>query len=305
MKDFPDLFAEFANARGYHLRENTIVWYYNMVCPYYKWVQVQPDEPDWTLVTTIESYLTDCKKRGLADATIASIRRGLSGFFAWLCDRQYLSANPVLATVKPSKHRKMKTIITYPEFKRFFDSIPSDDWVGLRDRCILEILFFSGLRAGEVLRLKREHMDLQELVIFVEDGKGGHDRLVACSPKLPELMHEYLKLRPRWNDSTLFLSADGQKNIRGYMTLSGLRQMLIRRADFAVLPYRCPKTYRHSYATNFLGVGVRLSSLSKMMGHVDERTTRIYGDHLIEDLVEEYVNAYYALLHKQPRRKMH
>lgn len=170
---------------------------------------------------------------------------------------------------------------------------------------MLEILFFSGLRAGEVLTLKREHIDLEGLTIFVEDGKGGNDRLVACSPQLPKLLLEYLKVRPHWHDSTLFLSANGNKEIRGYMTISGLRQMIHRRTEAAGLPYRCPKTFRHSYATNFLGAGVRRSSLSTMMGHVDERTTRIYGEHLIEDLVEEYVNAYYALLRKQTRRKLH
>ncbi|MCB9150939.1 MAG: tyrosine-type recombinase/integrase [Caldilineaceae bacterium] len=295
MKDFPDLFAEFANAKSSWVRSKTLRGYTDVTGHYWNWIGQQPQLLDWTHVATVENYLANRRRDGLADASLATVRRTLSVFFNWLVKRQYLDTNPVALTDKPIIRRKLKTYITPGEFAQFLSSIPSYSWMDLRDRCLLLILFFSGLRAGEAVRLCLNDVDNEQLAITVRNGKGGHDRMVPCTPDLPASLSAYLKARPSWSKPIIFVSNNGFGGIRGPITADGVRQMLKRRFAAAHMEYHNIKAFRHSFGTNFLNAGVRRSSLAEMMGHTDEKITAIYAQHEHRALIREYRLAYEQL----------
>jgi integrase/recombinase XerD len=166
---------------------------------------------------------------------------------------------------------------------------------GLRDRCILELLFSTGLRVSELVSLNIEKINLKTREFGVV-GKGGKSRVVFVSRRAVSFLDRYLRTRVD-NYSPLFIRYSGAVNISDggesmRLTARSVQRILKKYVRKAKLPVDAtPHTLRHSMATDLLRSGADLRSVQEMLGHKNIATTQIYThvtDKRLREIHEEF-----------------
>lgn len=142
----------------------------------------------------------------------------------------------------------------------------------LKHKAIICLLYSTGLRVGELLNLRPEHIDGKRMIIYVVAGKGGKDRPVPLDPKLLDLLHSYYcQYRPQ--GGYLFQGQSGPQ----YSERS-INQFLKKYAAAAgIRKHIHAHLLRHSYATHVLEAGGDMAILQKLLGHKNIKTTHIYA----------------------------
>lgn len=160
-----------------------------------------------------------------------------------------------------------------------------------RNHAIFSTFIFAGLRKKELLSLKYTDVDIDNLSIFVRQGKGAKDRVIPMSFTLAQTLKKYLEERKRLNRtcSAFFTSLNRDMGF----TDIGLRRLVRKIRATAKIPFTIHKL-RHTFATLMLEGGCDIYSLSKMMGHSDIKTTTIYlaasAEHLRSQMTKHPLN---------------
>lgn len=181
-----------------------------------------------------------------------------------------------LANVK----RPQVTFLTPEELENLAAQPNTAKLNGLRDRAIIELLFSSGLRVSELVKLDRGHINLSRQEFSVR-GKGQKDRPVFISPEAANWVDLYLKKRQD-NSPPLFIRYSGNKTTDtsgnySRLTPRSVQRLIARYARLAgITKHVSPHTLRHSFATDLLMNGADLRSVQAMLGHANISTTQIY-----------------------------
>ncbi|MFN8468586.1 MAG: tyrosine-type recombinase/integrase [Caldilineaceae bacterium] len=239
----------------------------------------------------IELFFVTERLRNLAPATIHARYRALKVFYNWCVSRGYLSASPIDKVEKPALPHKRPNRATLAEYELLLDSIPTNaTWLDSRDRCILRILFFSGLRLSECARLRVSDLDVNGRRIMIRAGKGAKDRTVPFAADCAADLLEYLYTRPTWRGPELWLKSDGYHGLAGALAPEGIRQILRRRCIRAGCRILNPHSFRHGFAMTLLNVGhAEMSAISRMLGHSKTQVTEaVYAQWNDDGLSDEY-----------------
>lgn len=177
-------------------------------------------------------------------------------------------------------HRPEVNFLSSEELERLLNAPDSSKINGLRDRAILELLFSSGLRVSELVKLNRDHINLKTREFMVR-GKGQKDRPVFISEAAGHWVSEYLKQRSD-NYRPLFIHYSGVKSELDEGNYTRLTARSVQRAvgKYArlagITKHVTPHTLRHSFATDLLRNGADLRSVQALLGHSNISTTQIY-----------------------------
>lgn len=273
----------------------TITWYGEQFDTYERW-RVAAGLPD-VLPTNdeIDAYLAEQQERH-KPATVHARFRALRALCNWLQRRKKIAAdeNPFTLLSPEDAPHVPQEIRPYPsadDVARLLASIPDRTWLDHRDRLIVLILYYSGLRRAELCALEVADIDTQRLQITVAHGKGNKARIVPCTEEVRHVLAAYLFCRPKHTER-LLLASDGYEGVKGLLQAEGVRQMLIRRCRAAEIPYRNPHAFRHGLAMMLLNNGMRLTSVAKVLGHSDPAVThKVYAHTLDETVRREYEEA--------------
>ncbi len=280
------------------LSPRTIGYYHQQVGGFLLWLD--DDAADKTVSrAVVEAYLIE-RRKGRSPATVSAAYRALRSFFGWVVENGYFTeqTSPMYKVAAPRVPKKLPKYVTPEEFDSLYGSIDGDTWTDYRDRTMLLLLFWSGLRKGEVVGLTRRDLNLKEKMLLVRAGKGDKSRIVPFTPKLEEELDGYLTRRPDDADDidALFVSNDGGGQVRGALTDWGLGSMLRRRCTDAGLRKMNAHAFRHGFAMNFLNAGMGISAVAAAMGHASVQTTEgTYARWLAKGLQREYGQAYHNL----------
>lgn len=219
--------------------------------------------PDKITKEMMEDYLLYLKtERNLAPNGLSVKVSGMRFFCKYVledeerCPRYY-----------NKKVRKLPTVLTQEEIWRIIN-VPKN----IKHRLILMTIYSGGLRASEVIKLKPEHIDSKQMLIKIEEGKGGKDRYTLLSKKLlVELREYYKKYQPK---NYLFPSSYKSKEFLNYETIRSIYEK--SRKIAGVKTGIGPHTLRHSFATHLLEAGYDLRRIQILMGHKNLTTTMIY-----------------------------
>lgn len=270
---------------------STIHWYDAQITGFLLWLDV-PDLHADDLPALIDRHLADERRRGVKPSTVAARYRALSAWLNWCSRRKLIERNPIPELDKPSVPKEQARHVTLEECTRILESIASADWADHRDRLLVLLLFFSGLRASEVTHLHVTDVDSRAGTVLVRNGKGGKARIVPTAPQVGAVLLDYIYSRPAWGGPELWLSADGSGGVRGPLTTDGLRQVLKRLCRQAGVEYLHPHAWRHGFAMTFLNAGAPLSAVSAMMGHSNTTVTQqVYASWQTRGLLREYEGA--------------
>lgn len=215
----------------------------------------------------------------------------LRGFLGYLAKRDILSLSPEKIEL-PKINRKQVTFLHYDEITRMLGIIPLNNEQGLRDRAIIELLFSSGLRVSELVRLDRSHVNTKRREFMVR-GKGQKDRPVFISEAAAERVATYIATRLD-NLPPLFLSYSRNSSATTSgdfrrLTPRSVQRIITMYARLAgITKHVTPHTMRHSFATDLLMNGADIRSVQSMLGHSNISTTQVYTHVTDEHLREVY-----------------
>lgn len=214
--------------------------------------------------------------------------KSLRAFLKWCVGRNYLSVNPILPIEKPRLEKKLPKRVTRQEALKIleysFNRKSTYRFERYRNRGVMALMIYAGLRASEVFNLKLNDVDLKNNVISIFEGKGAKDRIVPICLPLQRILLEYLKDRERLERKSIHFFTSTRGDIP--FTYNGLKkvvEVLKRETGINFSAHRL----RHTFATLMLEGGCDLFSLQKMMGHSDIKTTTIYLSTTVNHLQEQ------------------
>ena len=237
----------------------------------------------------IRSYLAEYRGRnGCGNMTLDNIRRVLSSFFGWLEAEDKIVKNPV---------RKIHKIKIPLEKKEPFSEEEIEDLRAecsgsLRDIAILELCLSSGIRVGELVKLDKTDIDLQNRSGKVM-GKGSKEREIYFDIRALRAVKKYLESRSDGN-SALFVSRRSYKEKNGYtrISINAVETMIRRAGTKAGVENTHPHRFRRTFATRALDKGMPIELVQVLLGHTKIDTTLRYAmvqQHNVRAAHEKYV----------------
>jgi tyrosine recombinase XerC len=230
--------------------------------------------------TVIRNYLAYLYRRGNSKPTAARKLSTLKTFYKFLCARGLAAENPTVTFHGPKLPRKLPRYLDETSAAVLVEFPREDKFAAVRDRAMLETLYGAGLRAGEVVGLDLDDVDLFSGTVKVK-GKGDKVRVVPLGDTAVEAVKRYLDFRalllssrvgPPLAAEALFLNPSG-----GRLTSRSLQRIVKKYArQIPNVGDVSPHALRHSFATHLLDRGADLRSVKELLGHSSLSTTQIY-----------------------------
>lgn len=272
----------------------TLIWYQEQLAAYRKWAKDTGFSEALPSADIIDEYIAAQHAAGLSPATVHARFRALRAVFRFLEKRRKLShdANPIHLLEAPTVPTQVRRYVTPEDLDTLMAGITGQTWLDHRDRVVFLVLFYSGLRLGELCGLTVDDIDLQRLEITIRHAKGDKARVVPTVEELRPVLTAYYYTRPN-HTPALLLASDGYGGNAGDLTPEGVRQMLKRRCRrVGIVPPFSPHAFRHGFAMWLLNAGARLTTVSTAMGHSDPQITHeIYAHTTVATVRAEYDEA--------------
>lgn len=263
--------------------KNTIESYKNDLIQFLENLKNKP--LDKVSVEDIRNFIK--KESDISEKSLARKLSSLRTFYDFLVKKGYMSISPMDGVEGPRIGKYLPDVLSIEEVDKLLELEPTDNYT-FRNRCILELLYSTGLRISELTSLKLENIDLDESLIKVM-GKGSKERIVPLNDIATEYMTKYIKeIRPNMlkkeQTDYVFLNNHGKG-----LTRQAVFKMIKKRAeDIKLKKEISPHTLRHSFATHLLQNGADIRFIQELLGHSDVGTTEIYTHIINETLKKDY-----------------
>lgn len=232
-------------------------------------------------------------EEGYAPASIGRKLSALRSLFRYLVREGRVERSPLVLVPAPKRGRKLPVVLSLDEVERLLEAPDIATPTGLRDRCLFEVMYATGVRVGELLSLRGSDIDWVRRSVLVH-GKGEKERIVLLGDLAVDALEAYIHrgrpalLRGRTSEA-LFLSHLGTPlSIRGFHDVLGRHV-----AAAGIARHITPHTLRHTFATHLLEGGADLRSVQELLGHARVATTQVYTH-----ISEGYLREVYARAHR-------
>ena len=244
--------------------------------------------------TLLRSFLAYLQSLGLARASRARKTETLRSFFSYLARQSLLPRSPAVGLRSVKTERRLPKYLRSDEMEALLAAPAAETALGLRDRALLETLYATGMRAGELVTLCLSDVDYDEGVIRVI-GKGNKERMTLLGRQAVFALQRYVRkgrpellLNAEKDDGALFVNRYG-----GRLSDRGVRKLFDRYCDAASTHLKItPHVLRHTFATHLLSNGADLRLIQELLGHASLATTQMYTHVSTERLQEVYAQAH-------------
>ncbi len=215
----------------------------------------------------IRDYLLYLSYENLSSATINLAHNALEFYYGTILKRKF--------TIPfQKKEQRIHYVASLDDIEKMI-AVTSNP----KHKLIIKLLYCSGVRRSELVKIKLDHIDAGRKLINIYQGKGNKDRYTVISSALLTEIKTYVDKRP-YQSEYLFASRDG------HLTTATIEAVIKEAARKARIKNITPHTLRRSFATHHLHQGTKLPYVQKMMGHKDIRTTQGYWEIPLECLNE-------------------
>ena len=288
-------FIEWSRVKGY--AEATLESREKYLRYFAQWLDTRgitrPQEVNRPMLERFQRYVFHYRKadgRPLANNSQLAHILPVIAFYRWLTKSNFILANPAADLDIPRKVKTLpRQVLTAQEMEKVFQQFNISEPLGLRDRAIFEMFYSSGIRRGELSKLKILDVDAERGVLFLKETKGWKDRTVPIGERALAWLEKYLReVRPSLvvppDDGTLFLSKDGHPLTPDALTDMGAAY--ITAANIG--KQGACHIFRHTMATLMLEGGADIRYIQQMLGHESLNTTEIYTRVSIRGLQEVF-----------------
>ncbi|HOL22441.1 MAG TPA: tyrosine recombinase XerC [bacterium] len=214
---------------------------------------------------------------------VASIK----AFFKFLYSRRFIKNNPALLLYTPKVPEKLPEFLSEKEVIKIIEAPEGTSWQIKRDRAILELLYATGIRVGELVSLTVKDINFIDETVKVM-GKGKKERIVPVGGPAMKSLIAYIEARHNSRSEKVFLNKYGKP-----LTERSVERLVEKYSKKAGIAKKVtPHTFRHSFATHMLERGADLRTVQELLGHERITTTQIYTHLTLEKLREFYNKAH-------------
>ena len=216
----------------------------------------------------MRSYLSDYQKQNnCTKVTVDNVRRNISSFFSWLEEENYILKSPMRRIHKIKTNQQVKEIITDEDIEKIRDKCSCK-----RDLAMIDLLYSTGIRVGELVNLNISDIDFEarECVVF---GKGGKERKVYFDAKAKLHIRDYINSRED-NNPALFVTLDAPYD---RLKISGVEIRMRNLGRSLNLSRVHPHKFRRTMATRAIDKGMPIEQVQKILGHSQIDTTMQYA----------------------------
>ncbi|MFV9503951.1 MAG: tyrosine recombinase [Oscillochloridaceae bacterium umkhey_bin13] len=241
----------------------------------------EQDVTAWADVTHdhVLRFMLFLRERRYASSTMARRTAAIKSFFGYLTSQQIVPSDPTEQIDSPKVDREPPKSIAPHQVDALLElPLRSSSPEGLRDKAMLELLYATGMRVGELVALEIKDLDLAYGTVRCA-GRGGRERTLPLTPATGTALEEYLDTGrgqlARNNpepDTALFLNHRGKR-----LTRQGFWLILKGYAEQVGLDDLTPHTLRHSFAAHLISDGAELREVQERLGHASLSTTQVYA----------------------------
>jgi integrase/recombinase XerD len=238
--------------RGFSLNTERTYLHHNQA--FLAFVKKQPAE---VVENDIRLYLAHLLREEKQKSSVALVRSALLFYYNEVLKKSFASIKT------PKIPKKLPITLTKEEIKKLLEATHG------KSQLLIKLLYASGLRISEALKLKVEDLEIEQRIGWVRNGKGGKDRMIILSEQVLAELKEYLRTN-KITAGYIFLGRNGRP-----MT-SRNAQLIVQRASAGMAKHITPHKLRHSFATHLREAGQDLRVIQELLGHSSIQTTEIY-----------------------------
>jgi integrase/recombinase XerC len=240
----------------------------------------------------IRAWIVSMLENNIAPVTIHRKISCLRVFYRYLRKEGAIESDPLEKLVLPKRKKRLPVFVSEESLSKLLDSYEfGEDFAGVRNRTIIEMLYNTGMRRSELIGLHDNDVDITGETVRVL-GKRNKERIIPIvRPFIPRLK-EYIKVR---DDS-------GFTDINGWFFITDKRNKLYDKYVYTIvkkyltmvttIEKRSPHVLRHTFATHMLNKGADLNSIKELLGHANLSATQVYTHNTFEKLKKVYKQAH-------------
>lgn len=240
----------------------------------------------------IRSWIVSLVDSGYSAKSVHRKISSLRVFYRFLMKCGYVTGDPAAKVVLPKIRKKLPVFVAEDAMDKLLDNYEfGDDFSGIRNSVVIEMLYSTGMRRAELTGLKDADVDLQGATVKVT-GKRNKQRIIPLLKPVTVRLGEYIKVRnecfPGREEGWFFVGNKGNKLYDKYV-YNIVRKYL---AMVTTIEKKSPHILRHSFATHMLNRGADLNSIKEFLGHANLSATQIYTHNSFEQLRKIYKQAH-------------
>lgn len=239
----------------------------------------------------IRSWIVRLMENNLSARSVNRKITTVKSFFKFLLREQIVEVNPAIHLALPKIRKKLPNFVEEKNLNHLLDDgFFTDDFVGIRDKLIITLLYGTGIRLAELLQLKESDIDSGNCLIKVL-GKGKKERIIPYPISINHLFEQYLNEKGNrivFKTERLLVTGEGKPVYEKLI----YRVVTKNLAKVTLLEKRSPHVLRHTYATHLLNKGADLNAVKELLGHSNLAATQIYTHTTFERLHDIYKQAH-------------
>lgn len=286
-----DVFLEYLSLEKKY-SEHTIIAYRNDLISFRDFCVTQYDSENIENVvyTQIRSWIVGLVEGKVSNRTINRKVSSLKSFYKFLQKTKQISSNPLVTHKALKVAKKVQVPFSPLEVDKVIGGMEDDtSFEVIRDKCIVELFYSTGMRRAELINLKLQSLDFTAETIKVL-GKRNKERIIPLLPSVCKTIQKYLEVRPKQFPETDFLFLT-QKGNKIYETLVyRVINNYFSRVSSKVK--KSPHILRHSFATHLLNEGADLNSVKELLGHSSLASTQVYTHNSLDQIKKVYNQAH-------------
>ena len=273
----------------------TLKAYENDLSQYFSYIgEALPEQVDCkSEYKQIRQWIVYLMEQGLSPRSVKRKISALGSYYRYLLRNGLIDANPLLKVTIPKSGKRLPAFIPEQKLDLLLDDVNfGDDFSGVRNRLIIETLYFTGMRRSEMVKIVNSDVDASEMVIRVH-GKGGKQRLIPVGQAFSHTLRDYMAVKEK---------EFGAAHPSDPFFVTGTNKVLypefiyriVRKYLFMVSPGpgRSPHILRHSFATHMLNHGADLNAIKELLGHASLAATQVYTHNSFKKLKDIYKQAH-------------
>jgi len=236
----------------------------------------------------LRGFLARLQEKKNKKSTVARKLAAIRSFLQFCMKKKWVEDNPAKVVATPKQEKHVPSFLSEDEMAKFLDLPDSRQPLDLRDKCVLELLYATGIRVSELVGINLEDVDFMERLIRIR-GKGKKERLVPFGKKAEDSLSAYIRARVQLNkgevdENAMFLNYRGER-----LTARSVERIVDKYIRITALRRKIsPHSLRHSFASHLLSRGADLRVIQELLGHESLATTQKYTHLDLRQLLKVY-----------------